>query len=147
MSESGSRRSAAGKRKHKFHPTRRHRKRLGCGDEVSRSGGCNTSDDFPGTSGLAPSAIVCRSSLRCSQVAADYADCDEFGKAKFKVSGEDTPPACSSRQLAEMLRANPEQLSCACFRQAAGNYRLAACLPRNYGITHAPCRRLCVCRS
>jgi hypothetical protein len=82
-----------------------------------------------------------------AKVAADYADCDEFGKAKFTVSGEHRPLACSSRQLAEMLRANLEQPSRAYFRQAAGNYRLAACAPQKLPITPAPCSRRCVCRS
>jgi hypothetical protein len=33
---------------------------------------------------------------------ADYAERGGFGKAKFTISGEHRPLACSSRQLAEM---------------------------------------------
>ena len=52
--------------KNKFHPTRRHRKRLRR-DEVFRARTCNTSDNLPAALGIAPSAIACGSSLRCSQ--------------------------------------------------------------------------------
>src|SRR5207247_5176314 len=54
-------------RKNKFHPTRRHRKRIGRSDEASRGRARDTSDNLPAALGFAPSAIVCRSSLRCSQ--------------------------------------------------------------------------------
>jgi hypothetical protein len=35
-----------------------------------------------------------------AKVAADYADCDEFGKAKFAVPEEHRPPAHSFLQVA-----------------------------------------------
>jgi len=35
-----------------------------------------------------------------AKVAADYAECGYFGKAKFAISGEHRPLACSFRQLA-----------------------------------------------
>ena len=68
--------------------------------------------------------------LVAAKVAADYAECGHFGKAKFTSSGEHRPLACSSRQPAEMLlcpRAGHLFKGC---QQAAGNYRLAACAPQ-----------------
>src|SRR2546430_13535843 len=44
--------------------------------------------------------------------------------------GEHRLLACSSRQLAEMPRTLSSKASSACCRQAAGNYRLAACAPQ-----------------
>src|SRR5437016_339814 len=55
------------------------------------------------------------------------------------MSGEHRLPACSSRQLAEMPRALFGRVSRAGCRQAAGNYRLAACAPQK-GVALFACR-------
>ncbi len=53
--------------KNEFHPTRRHCERIRYRNEYPRP--CDIADNLPAAVGIALSAIVCRSSLSCSQSA------------------------------------------------------------------------------